>query len=615
MNQQDIETKVKDLLAKMTLAEKIGQMTQPEKNSVRPGDVAALALGSVLSGGGGNPTPNTPAAWADMVRAFQDEALSSRLGIPLLYGVDAVHGHNNVRGATIFPHLVSLGAAGDADLARRVARATAVECAATGVRWDFAPMVAVVQDVRWGRAFEAFGDDTALVSELGAAYVRGLQEDDGRPPTADGRQTEGSGQRSAVGGLSIPTAVLATPKHYIGDGATLWGTSRMEMLDVKFSIDQGDVREDEAALRRKYLPPYVAALEAGALCVMASFSSWQGVKMHAHHHLLTEVLKDELGFRGFVVSDWMAVDQIDPDFGVAVARAVNAGIDMVMVPYDYPRFMATLTAAVERGDVAQSRIDDAVARILRVKFALGLFERPHTDPALLARVGCPDHRALAREAVRRSVVLLRNKGGALPRRAPGLVLLAGEAGDDIGLQCGGWTIKWQGVSGRAATEGTTILEGLQQTAPPGSRIEFNRFGRFDHVTDAAGAPLTADLGLVVLHEPPYAEGLGDRADLCLSADDLALIERVKARSRQVAVLLVTGRPLIITDALPLADAWLAVWWPGSEGAGVGDVVFGHHPFTGRLPTHWPRSMAQLPLDTLLADPAGPLFPGGFGLTE
>ncbi len=615
MNQQDIETKVKDLLAKMTLAEKIGQMTQPEKNSVRPGDVAALALGSVLSGGGGNPTPNSPAAWADMVRAFQDEALSSRLGIPLLYGVDAVHGHNNVRGATIFPHLVSLGAAGDADLARRVARATAVECAATGVRWDFAPMVAVVQDVRWGRAFEAFGDDTALVSELGAAYVRGLQEEDGRPPTADGRQTEGGGQRSAVDTLSAPTAVLATPKHYIGDGATLWGTSRMEMLDVKFSIDQGDVREDEAALRRKYLPPYVAALEAGALCVMASFSSWQGVKMHAHHHLLTEVLKDELGFRGFVVSDWMAVDQIDPDFGVAVARAVNAGIDMVMVPYDYPRFMATLTAAVERGDVAQSRIDDAVARILRVKFALGLFERPHTDPALLARVGCPDHRALAREAVRRSVVLLRNKGGALPRRSPGLVLLAGEAGDDIGLQCGGWTIKWQGVSGRAATEGTTILEGLQQTAPPGSRIEFNRFGRFDHVTDAAGAPQTADLGLVVLHEPPYAEGLGDRADLCLSADDLALIERVKARSRQVAVLLVTGRPLIITDALPLADAWLAVWWPGSEGAGVGDVVFGHHPFTGRLPTHWPRSMAQLPLDTLLADPAGPLFPGGFGLTE
>ena len=465
--------------------------------------------------------------------------------------------------------------------------------------------------MRWGRAFEAFGDDTALVTELGAAYVRGLQED-GRPTTADDRETVAGGQPSAVGGQLF---VLATPKHYLGDGATLWGTSRMEMLGVKFTIDQGDVREDEATLRRKYLPPYVAALEAGALCVMASFSSWQGLKMHAHRYLLTDVLKDELGFRGFVVSDWMAVDQIDPDFGVAVTQAINAGLDMVMVPYDYPRFMATLTAAVERGDVPLSRIDDAVARILRVKFALGLFEQPHTDPALLARVGCADHRALAREAVRRSVVLLRNEGGALPRREPGLILVAGEAGDDIGPQCGGWTIKWQGVSGRAATEGTTILEGLQQTAPPGTRLEFNRFGRFDHVTDAAGAPLTADLGLVVLHEAPYAEGLGDRADLCLPAGDLALIERVRARSRQVAVLLVTGRPLIITEALPLADAWLAVWWPGSEGAGVGDVVFGHAPFTGRLPYHWPRSMAQLPLDALLADPAGPLFPRGFGLTE
>ncbi len=606
MNHQDTETKVNDLLSQMTLAEKIGQMTQPEKGSVRPGDVAALGLGSVLSGGGGNPTPNTPAAWADMVRAFQDEALASRLGIPLLYGVDAVHGHNNVHGATIFPHLVSLGAAGDADLACRVAQATAVECAATGVRWDFAPMVSVVQDIRWGRAYEAFGDDTALVTELGAAYVRGLQGGEGG---------EVRGNSESARHLSDATAVLATPKHYIGDGATLWGTSRMEMLGTKFSIDQGDVGEDDAALRRKYLPPYIAALEAGALCVMASFSSWQGVKMHAHHHLLTEVLKDELRFRGFVVSDWMAIDQVDADYAVAVARAINAGIDMVMVPYDYLRFIATLTAVVERGDVAQSRIDDAVARILRVKFALGLFEQPHTDPALLARVGCADHRALAREAVRRSVVLLRNEGGALPRRTPGLVLLAGEAGDDVGLQCGGWTIKWQGVTGRAATVGTTVLEGLQQTAPPGTRLEFNRFGRFDHVTDAAGAPLTADLGLVVIHEAPYAEGLGDREDLSLSVDDVALIERVRARCRRVAVLLVTGRPLLIGEHLPLADAWLAVWWPGSEGAGVGDVLFGHHPFTGRLPYHWPRATAQLPLDTLLADPAGPLFPGGFGLSE
>ncbi len=615
MNNQAIESRIDALLAQMTPAEKLGQMTQPEMNSVRPGDVAALGLGSVLSGGGGNPTPNTPAAWAAMVRGFQEEALASRLGIPLLYGVDGVHGHNNVYGATIFPHLVSLGAAGDADLTRRVARATAVECAATGVRWDFAPMVSVVQDIRWGRTFEAFGDDTELVAELGAAYVRGLQEEDDQPPTTDGRQSAGGGQRSAVAGLSAPTAVLASAKHYLGDGATLWGTSRMEMLGVRFSLDQGDVREDEAALRRKYLPPYAAAIRAGALNVMASFNSWQGVKMHAQRFWLTDVLKGELGFRGFIVSDWMAVNQIDPDYRVAMRVAINAGLDMVMVPFDYPLCLATLSALLESDEIPLSRIDDAVRRILRVKFALGLFEQPHADPVLLARVGCAEHRALAREAARRSVVLLRNEGGALPRREPGLVLVAGEAADDVGLQCGGWTIKWQGVTGRAATVGTTVLEGLQQTAPPGTCLEFNRFGRFDHVTDTAGAPLTADLGLVVLHEAPYAEGLGDRADLSLPADDLALIERVRARCRRVAVVLLTGRPVIITDALPLADAWVAAWWPGSEGAAVGDVLFGHHPFTGRLPYHWPRSVAQLPLDTLLADPAGPLFPRGFGLME
>jgi len=602
---QDTETKVADLLSKMTLAEKIGQMTQPEKGSVRPGDVAALGLGSVLSGGGGNPTPNTPAAWAGMVRGFQEEALSSRLGIPLLYGVDAVHGHNNVRGATIFPHLVSLGATGDADLVRRVARATAVECAATGVRWDFAPMVAVVQDVRWGRSFEAFGDDTALVAELGAAYVRGLQEAQG---------SRGAGEQGRGPDLSNPTAVLATPKHYLGDGATLWGTSRMEMLGTKFSIDQGDVAEDEAALRAKYLPPYVAALAAGALCVMPSFSSWQGVKMHAHRYLLTEVLKGELGFRGFLVSDWMAVDQIDPDYGVAVAQAINAGLDMVMVPYDYPRFIATLSEAVERGEVSMARIDDAVARILRVKLALGLFDQPPDDPALLERVGCADHRALAREAAACSTVLLRNEGGALPVRGPGLIVVAGEAADDVGLQCGGWTIKWQGVAGRAATDGTTLLEGLQQTCHPGTRIEVNRFGNFDHVSDVSGAPLTADLGIAVIHEAPYAEGLGDRGDLCLTAEQVALIERVRARSRRTAVVLLTGRPLIITEHLERADAWLAAWWPGTEGAGIGDVVFGRRPFSGRLPVHWPRSMAQLPLTALEADPAGPLFRRGHGLT-
>ncbi len=579
--------RVADLLSRMTTAEKIAQMTQVEKYSIQPGDIAALGIGSILSGGGGNPTPNTPATWAEMVRGFQEEALRSRLGIPLLYGVDAVHGHNNVRGATIFPHAVSLGAAGDPDLARRVGRATALETAATGVRWDFAPMVSVVQDIRWGRAYEAYGDDTAAVTELTRAYLQGLQD------ACDGL------------GLASPRAVLGTPKHYLGDGATLWGTSKMEMLGVRFQIDQGDMRVDEATLRQKYLPPYAAAVADGALSIMPSFSSWNGLKMHAHHYLLTEVLKGELGFRGFLVSDWQAVDQLDPDFHTAVAKSINAGLDMNMVPFDYPRFMATLAELVERGDVPMARIDDAVSRILTVKFEMGLFERPFGDPADLALVGAAEHRALAREAAARGVVLLRNEGGLLPIDEPArLIYVAGEAADDIGLQCGGWTIKWQGEDG-PITEGTTILEGLRAAAGPGTRLRYEPDGDFDGSADAAGEPTAADVGVVFIHERPYAEGLGDREDLNLSAEQVALIERVRACSRALVVVLITGRPLIITEHLSLADAWVAAWWPGSEGDAVADVLFGRRPFTGRLPLNWPRSMAGIPSGEAL-------FPRGHG---
>lgn len=563
-----VARRVADLLGRMTLAEKIGQVTQVEKNSITREDVAAHSIGSVLSGGGGNPTPNTAAVWAAMVRDYQAAALEMRLGIPILYGVDAVHGHNNVRGATIFPHTIGLGAAGDADLVRRVARATALETAATGVRWDFAPMVSVVQDIRWGRTYEAYGDDTAAVTELSRAYLLGLQD------AGDGL------------GLASPHAVLGTPKHYLGDGATLWDSSKMEMLGVRFYIDQGDMRVDEATLRAKYLPPYAAAVEAGALSVMPSFSSWNGVKMSAHHYLLTDVLKNELGFRGFLVSDWQAIDQIDPDFDKAVAVSFNAGMDMNMVPYDYKRFMATLTRAVERGNVPLSRIDDAVSRILTVKFEMGLFERPFGDPADLALVGSAAHRALAREAAARGMVLLKNDGAALPL-GPGLIHVAGEAADNLGLQCGGWTIKWQGELTRDLTDGTTILTGLIQTAPEGTRI----------VYDAAGAfpgGETAGVGLVFLHELPYAEGLGDRADLALSAEQVELIERVRACSERVVVVMITGRPLIITGQLALAEAWVAAWLPGSEGQAVGDVLFGRVPFSGRLPLDWPRTMADIP---------------------
>jgi beta-glucosidase len=567
--------RVADLLGRMTTAEKIAQMTQVEKNSIRPEDVAALGIGSVLSGGGGNPDPNTPATWAAMVREFQEAALRSRLGIPLLYGVDAVHGHNNVRGATIFPHTIALGATGDADLVRRVARATALETAATGPRWDFAPMVSVVQDIRWGRTYEAFGDDTAAVSELSRAYLLGLQD------AGDGL------------GLASPHAVMATPKHYLGDGATTWGTSKMEMMDTRFYIDQGDMSTDEATLRARYLPPYAATVEAGALSIMPSFSSWNGVKMHAHHYLLTDVLKGELGFRGFLISDWQAIDQLDPDYYTAVVKSINAGLDMSMVPFEYREFITMLTRAVENGDVPMSRIDDAVSRILTAKFEMGLFERPLGNQDELSLVGAAEHRMLAREAAARSLVLLQNENGALPLRG-GLIHVAGESADSIGLQCGGWTIQWQGEATRDLTEGTTILEGLIGAAPEGTRIIFEPAGEF------AGAEM-AGAGLVFIHEIPYAEGFGDREDLRLSAEQVALIERVRARSERVVVVLITGRPLIITDHLPLADAWVVAWQPGSEGQAVGDVLFGRVPFTGRLPLNWPRAMADIPGGQTLFD--------------
>ena len=563
-----IPARVADLLGRMTLAEKVAQMTQVEKNSISPAEVTRLGLGSVLSGGGGNPQPNTPATWAAMVRAFQAAALESRLGIPLIYGVDAVHGHNNVCGATIFPHAISLGSAGDPQLVRRVARATALEMAGTGVRWNFTPMVSVVQDVRWGRTYEAYGDDTAAVTELSLACVTGLQD------AGDGL------------GLASPHAVLATPKHFLGDGATLWDTSQMEMLGFRFRIDQGDMRVDEATLRAKYLPPYAAAVAAGALSVMPSFSSWNGVKMSAHHYLLTEVLKGELGFRGFLISDWQAIDQIDPDFYTAVVASFNAGMDMNMVPFNYARFLDTLTRAAESGDVAESRIDDAVRRILTVKFKMGLFERPFGDEADLKFVGAAGHRALAREAAARGMVLLKNENAALPL-GPGLIHVAGDAADSIGLQCGGWTIKWQGENTRDLTEGTTILDGLLRTAPDGTRLVYDPAGHFP------GAE-TAGAGLVFIHEFPYAEGLGDREDLALSAEQIALIERVRTRCDKVIVVLISGRPLIITDQLPLAEAWVAAWLPGSEGQAVGDVLFGRVPFTGRLPLDWPLAMAAIP---------------------
>lgn len=592
---QPIAVRVEDLLSRMTLEEKIGQMTQVEKNSIAPEDVTKYFIGSLLSGGGGSPPNNTAKDWAAMVDSFQQSALKTRLGLPIIYGVDAVHGHGNLYGATLFPHNIGLGATRDADLVERIGRATAEEMAATGIFWNFAPSVAAPQDIRWGRTYEGYSENTAVVAALGAAYIRGLQNKEG------------------VTDLGDPLTVLATAKHFIGDGGTAWGSS----TTVGYKIDRGDMQVDETTVRALFLPPYQAALDAGVQSIMVSQSSWQGTKMHAQKHWLTDVLKGELGFKGFIVSDWQAIDQISPDYYQDVVTSINAGLDMIMVPYDYKTFITTLTQAVNKGDVPTTRIDDAVRRILTVKFELGLFERPLSDPAALALVGSAAHRQLAREAVRKSLVLLKNDRQTLPlAKATPLIFVAGQAATDIGLQSGGWTIEWQGKSGNL-TPGATILDGLQQAVSSSTRVEFDRSGKFDRFPDAQGNPEIADVGIVVVAEQPYAEGQGDREDLTLPESDAELIDQVKAQSKKLVVILLSGRPLIVTEPLPKWDAFIAAWLPGTEGQGVADVLFGDYPFTGKLPYTWPRGNNQLPFDFKNLPTEGcqaPLFPFGYGLS-
>jgi beta-glucosidase len=428
------------------------------------------------------------------------------------------------------------------------------------------------------------------VTTLGTAYVRGLQGDD----------------------LSDPLTVLATPKHFVGDGGAAWGTSTSR----NYKIDQGVTGVDEAALRAVHLPPYVDAIDAGAMSVMVSFSSWGGMKMHAQKYLISDVLKGELGFEGLVISDWAGIDQISRNYYDAVVIAINAGIDMNMVPSRYDAFISSLTAAVKKGDVPQERVNDAVRRILTVKFQLGLFERPFADPSLLDMVGSDEHRALAREAVNKSLVLLKNDNAVLPiaKDAP-LILVAGALADDIGAQCGGWTIEWQGKIGDI-TQGTTILEGIEGAVSQDTTVQFDPRGDYEPTVDENGQPALADVGIVVVGEKPYAEGVGDKADLALSAADVALIERVGAHSQKVVVILISGRPMIVTEQLAQVDAFVAAWLPGTEGQGVADVLFGDVPFSGRLPFTWPHSMEQIPFDfdDLPVDGRdAPLFPLGYGL--
>lgn len=612
---QPVEARVEDLLKRMTLDEKIGQMTQVENGSLKPGDIKRYYIGSVLSGGDGAPQSNTVSAWYNMVEGYQDEALTTRLGIPLIYGVDAVHGHGILQNSTVFPHNIGLGATNNPDLVEQVARATAEEILATGIPWNFSPVVAVPQDVRWGRTYEGFSENTELVTSLGTAYIRGVQ----------------TLKSSDAASPSQSIFALATPKHFIGDGATIWASSRTG----EYKLDQGNMQVPEKVWRELYLPPYQSAIDAGALSIMGSFSSWKGTKVHGRQDLLTDVLKDELAFNGFVVSDWKAIDQIYPDdYYASVVTAINAGIDMNMVPYsidrmewvkgptadnDYIKFIEVMKQAVEYGDIPEARVDDAVRRILRVKFSLGLFEHPMPDASFQASVRSKAHLDLARQAVRESLVLLKNESNVLPlSKSTPVIYVAGIGANDVGLQSGGWTLVWQGSTGEDNNnDGTTILSGIRALVSAETQIEFSSEGDFTEFKSDNGSQLIADVGIVVLAEEPYAEGVGDAADISLTELEIDLLNKVREQSKSVIVILLSGRPRVITDELPLADAWVAAWLPGTEGAGVADVLFGDYPFTGKTPYSWPRSLGQLPINTNnLNDKTGcdtPLFPFGYGL--
>lgn len=576
-----------DLLSRMTLADKVGQMTQAERGAVGDGtDIAKYRLGSLLSGGGSVPTPNTPQAWADMIDAYQTQALSTPLQIPMIYGIDSVHGDNNLAGATLFPHNIGMGATRDPALAEQDGAITATETRATGVPWAFSPCVCVARDERWGRTYESFGEDPALVEQM-ETIIDGLQ---------------------GHGNLAKNTSVLATAKHFLGDGGTKFGSS----TTGTYTIDQGVTYVTQQQLDTLFLAPFKTAVDKGVGSVMPSYSSLQilgkdaaPIKMHARGDQITGVLKGQLGFQGFVISDYAAIDQIGPDYKNDVKVGINAGLDMIMVPNKYAEFESDLTALNGTGDVSTARINDAVSRILKQKFALGLFDHPFADRTNISTIGDPAHRAVARKAAAESQVLLKNSGGVLPLKKTAKVYVAGSNADNVGNQSGGWTLTWQGQSG-PVPGGTSILAGMKQDAPNAS-ITYSA---------TASAPTSGyDVGVVVVGETPYAEGMGDVGNnghtMQLSVADRDAVDNVCAAMKCV-VLDVSGRPLDITGIVPNADGVVASFLPGSEGEGVADVLFGKKAFTGRLPLTWAKAESQLPIN--VGDKNyDPLYPYGWGL--
>jgi beta-glucosidase len=600
-----VPQRVSDLLSRMTLAEKIGQMTQTERYQVY-GDatpITTYGLGSILSGGGSTPTDNTPEAWADMIDRFQSAALATRLHIPLIYGIDSVHGDGNMYGATVFPHNIGLGATRDPALVRDVEHVTAEETRASGPQWTFAPCICAPQDDRWGRTYEGFSEDPALVERMETAI---------------------DGFQGGPGQLKNNDRVLATAKHFAGDGDTKYGTALGD-----YKIDQGVAVTNHQDFYDKALRQYVPAVQDHHVgSAMPSYSSvdWtedgvgNPIKMHANQDLITGWLKNQTGFGGFVISDWEGIHQIPGSWATQVSTGVNAGIDMMMEPNSYQSFISTLTDEVNNGDVPMSRIDDAVSRILTKKFELGLFERPFTDRTNIGDIGSADHHALARRAAAESQVLLKNRDGALPFPRRSNVYLAGSNANNIGNQAGGWTLTWQGGS-TTQIPGTTILDGIREDTD----------GHVTYSADASAPIHRGDLGIVVVGETPYSEGFGDVGgpqwaydpgdngvprpvkDMQLSAADKAAVDKVCTEAAKCAVVVVSGRPLIIDPAQRnAADALVAAWLPGSEGAGVADTLFGVRPFNGRLPVSWPRTLSQEPINKGDAN-YDPLYRFGWGL--
>ncbi|KAL2507394.1 Glycosyl hydrolase family protein [Forsythia ovata] len=585
---QSLPARIKDLMQRMTLEEKIGQMTQIDATIASPEIIKTYNIGGVLI----SPPARMASAeaWMNMADAFQNGSLSTRLGIPIIIGTDAIHGHNNAYGATIFPHNVGLGATRDPQLVKRIGAATALEIRATGIPYTFAPCVAVCRDPRWGRCFESYSEDHKIVQAM-TEIIPGLQ---GEVPSNYLRRFPYVNGRTKVAGCA---------KHFVGDGGTING------------IDEFNTIIDWNGLQNIHMSAYLDSIRKGVATVMVSYSSWNGRKMHANHDLITGYLKRRLKFKGFVISDSEGIDRITfpprVNYTYSVQAAIHAGIDMVMVPYTYVEFIDALTSLVKKNVIPMSRINDAVERILRIKFILGLFEYPIADRSLVNQLGSQEHRELSREAVRKSLVLLKNGKNSdepllpLPKKAH-RILVAGSHADNIGNQCGGWTIEWHGRSGNI-TIGTTILTAVKNTTDPDTEIvycenpdsEFLKSNNFSYA-------------IVVVGELPYSEYFGDSMDLKIADPGYSTINSV-CESVKCVVVVISGRPVVLEPYLEKMHALVAAWLPGTEGQGVADVLFGDYGFTGKLARTWFRTVDQLPMN--VGDPHyDPLFPFGYGLT-